>query len=175
MKKLLLPLFAATVLVLPASAFAWDGGHSHHQRGFARLTVHTNIHAGAIAGLDKLSGTGTTFGNTSASVSGTTFTASLSTTWSSAQTKSFNGGSVSCAPATASITLSGTTTSYTGKTCSWTRIGTTKYAFFGKASDGAHAFLMEDGTAVTGAVFSGNRGLHLGVFAAAHMGTCDHH
>jgi len=170
MRKLLIPLVASASLALPASALAWGGHHRHHG-DLARLRVHADIHAG----IDELSGTGTTFGNTSASVSGSTFTATLSSTWSSAPTRAFDGGSVGCAPATASITQSGTTTSYTGRTCSWTRNGTTKYAFVGKASDGTHAFLMEDGTAVTGAVFSGNRGLHLGVCAAAHMGNCDHH
>ena len=176
MRKLLIPLVATAALALPANALAWGGHHRHHP--LVRLAVHADIHAGATAGLEKLSGTGTSFGNSSASVSGSTFTASLSTTWSSAQSKSFNGGSVSCAPATASVTLSSGTSStntYTGKTCSWTRNGATTYAFFGKACDGTRAFLKEDGTAVTGAVFSADRGLHLGVFAAAHMGNCDHH
>jgi len=114
------------------------------------------------------------------------FSATLSTTWSSAQSKSFtdNDGddddgtvTVSCAPSTASITLSNgtsSTASYTGKTCSWTRNGTTKYAFFGAASNGTRAFLKEEGSTVSGAVFSGDEGLHMGVFAAGHMGSCDH-
>ena len=63
---------------------------------------------------------------------------------------------VSCGPSTASITLSGqSAVSYAGKTCSWTRDGTTKYAFFGRSSTGTRAFLKERATTVLGAVFSG--------------------
>lgn len=155
MKKLLLPLVAAAVLALPASALAWGGGHDHHG----------DFHRFGFAGATKLNGTGTSFGSTSAIASGTGFTASLSTTWSSAKSKTLtdNDGdkddgtiTVSCAPSTATITLSGkSAVSYTGRTCSWTRNGTTKYAFMGRASGGPAAFLKEDGSTVTGAVFGG--------------------
>lgn len=37
------------------------------------------------------------------------------------------------------------------------------------------AFLKEDGTTVTGALFTGDSGMHMGVFAAFHTGACDHH
>ncbi|HKT07538.1 MAG TPA: hypothetical protein VJR24_06565 [Gemmatimonadaceae bacterium] len=164
MKKLLLPLVAAAALAVPASAFAWGGGHDHHG----------GVRFGGFNALTKLSGTGTSFGASSATASGAGFTASLSTTWSSATSKTFsdNDGdrddgtmTVSCAPSTATITLSGkAAVSYTGRTCSWTRNGTTKFAFMGRASDGPAAFLKEDGTTVTGAVFGG-----------LHFGFRDHH
>jgi hypothetical protein len=187
MKKLLIPLVAAAALALPASAPAW-GGHHRHSGAFVRLAVRTDIHAGAIAGLEKLSGTGGSFGSSPATASGSIvkssdhpnghFSLSLSTTWSSAQTKSFTGGSISCAPSTATTTLMNGTTStntYTGKTCSWTHDGTTKYAFFGKASDGTRAFLREYGTTVKGVVFKVDRGLNPGVFAGAHLGIGHQH
>ena len=186
MRKLIVPLVAAAALALPASALAWGGHHRHG--AFARFAAKTDVRARAIVGLEKLSGTGTSLASTSATATGSLvnstthpnghFSASLSATWSSAQTKSFNGNSISCAPATASITLSNGTSStntYTGKTCSWTKNGATEYGFYGKASDGTHAFLTEDGTTVNGAVLSANRGLHLGVFAGVRMGNCDHH
>ena len=196
MRKLILPLAAAAALALPASALAWGGGdhHRHHGEFGARFSL--DVHAGDNAGLEKLSGTGTSFASNSATATGSLvqsadhpnghFSATLSTTWSSAQSKSFqdNDGdsddgtvTVSCAPSTASITLSNgtsSTASHTGKTCSWTRNGTTKYAFFGAASNGTRAFLKEEGSTVSGAVFSGDEGLHMGVFAAGHMGSCDH-
>jgi hypothetical protein len=198
MRKLILPLAAAAALALPTSALAWGGGdhHSRHHSGdFARFSL--DVHTGTIAGFEKLSGTGTSFGSTSATATGSLvkstdhpnghFSATLSTTWSSAQSKTFtdNDGdnddgtiTVSCAPATASVTLSNGTTStasYTGKTCSTTRNGSTKYAFFGTGSNGTRAFLKEDGSTVSGAVFAGDDGLHMGVFAAGHMGSCNHH
>ncbi|MDE3025954.1 MAG: hypothetical protein KGI93_10335 [Acidobacteriota bacterium] len=175
MKKLLLPLVAAAALALPASAFAWGGGHDEH---------HGDFHIG-LAGVTKLSGTGTTFGGTSATASGTGFTASLSTTWSSATSKTFSDDdgdstdgstTVSCAPSTASIALGGqAAVGYSGRTCSWTRNGTTTYAFMGRASNGPAAFLKEDGTTVAGAVYAGSIGLHMGVFAALRSGNCDGH
>lgn len=164
MKKLLLPLVAAAALAAPASAFAWGGGHDRHG----------GIRFGGFSALTKLSGTGTSFGSTSATASGTGFTAALSTTWSSAQTKTFADNSIKCAPATASITTNGTTTSYTGKTCSWTRNGTTKYGFMGAASNGTRAVLGEDGTTVKGAVFKAHKPMKMGAFAASHSGNCDH-
>jgi hypothetical protein len=198
MKRLLIPLAAAVALALPASALAWGGGdhHSRHHSGdFSRFSL--DVHTGSPAGFEKLSGTGTSFGSTSATATGSLvksadhpnghFSATLATTWSSAQSKTFtdNDGdnddgtiTVSCAPATASVTLSNgtsSTASYTGKTCSTTRNGSTKYAFFGAASNGTRAFLKEDGSTVSGAVFAGDEGLHMGVFAAGHMGSCNHH
>ena len=196
MRKLLLPLAAAAALALPASAPAWGGDHHRHHGDFsARFSL--DVHVGAIAGLEKLSGTGTSFASTSATASGSLvqssdhpnghFSATLSTTWSAAQSKTFTDDdgdaddgtiTVSCAPSTASITLSNgtsSTASYTGKTCSWTRNGTTKYAFFGAASNGTRAFLKEEGSTVFGAVFSADADMHLGLFAAGRMGSCDHH
>jgi hypothetical protein len=197
MRKLILPLAAAAALALPASALAWGGGdhHSrHHSDANARFSL--DVHTASPAGLEKLSGTGTSFASTSATATGSLvkstdhpnghFSATLATTWSSAQSKTFtdNDGdnddgtvTVSCAPATASVTLSNgtsSTASYTGKTCSTTRNGSTKYAFFGAASNGTRAFLSEQGSTVSGAVFAGHVALHMGVFAAGHMGSCDH-
>lgn len=164
MKKLLLPLVAVAALALPASALAWGGGHDNNG------DFHSEL-----AGVAKLSGTGMSFGANSATASGTGFTASLSTTWSSATAKTFSDKTLSCAPSTASITVNGKADSYTGRTCSWTHDGTTKYGFIGKASDGHRAFLGEDGTTVKGAVFAGAVSMHMDAFAGAHSGTCDHH
>ena len=207
MRKILIPLVAAAALAAPTSALAHGGGH----HGFGD-------HHGAFAGIEKLSGTGTSFASTSATATGSLvqsvdhpngqFSATLSTTWSSAQTKTFGGNSnndndgdddnnhgrdgmsISCAPATASVTLSNGTSStatYTGKTCSWTKNGTTVYGFAGSASDGTRAFLKEDGTTVTGAVFAGHTmapmGMKMGGVLGADVsfslgskhGTCNHH
>ncbi len=165
MKKPLLPVVAAAALAPPASAFAWGGGHD----------THGNFRAGFMGGM-KLTGTGTSFGATSASVTGSSFHGTLATTWSSATTKTFMGTKLSCAPATASITVGTTTTSYTGKTCSWTRNGTTKYAFFGKASNRTAAVLGEDGTTVRGAVFQGRvPAFSKAAFIGMKSGHCDHH
>src|SRR5262249_36973991 len=144
---------------------------------------------------ERLSGTGTSFGSTSATATGSItqsrdhpnghFSASLSTTWSSATQKTFMDVTVSCAPSTASITLSNGTSStanFTGKACSWTRSGTTKYAFFGRTSDGTtRAFLREDGTTIKGFVFMGMHtvvpmSLDTGVQMGLGCGfSCDHH
>jgi hypothetical protein len=164
MKKLLLPLVAVAALAVPTSAFAWGGGH-----GFKAHTMNM--------GGTKLDGTGTSFSSTSATVTGTNFTGTLATTWSSATAKTLGSTTLSCAPATASITVASTATSYTGKTCSTTRNGTTKYFFAGKASNGSYAVLGEDGTTVKGAVFQGRTaGFKMGAFttAAMHGGTCTH-
>jgi hypothetical protein len=133
----------------------------------------------------KLSGTGTDFNGTNPSATGSIvagnhngghFTLGLNTVWSSAQTKTWtdNDGdrddgtyTVSCAPSTATLTLSnGSTSTYTlaGKTCSVTKDGVTKYGFGGASSDGTKAFFKEDGSTVTGVVFSGlavNNGLFI--------------
>jgi hypothetical protein len=170
MKKLLIPLVAAGALALPASALAWGGGHVQHGV-FKKASFKAHVRGGMTG--TKLDGTGTSFGSTSASVTGTNFSGTLATTWSSATSKTFGSTTMSCAPATASITLSGTATSYTGKTCSTTRNGTTKYFFAGKATDGTYAVLGEDGTTVKGAVFTGRKpGLHMGTSMSGHRGNC---
>jgi hypothetical protein len=155
MKRLLIAIIAAGALAVPATASAWFG---HHGQGDRML-------------LAAVSGTGTSFASGSATASGSvargmtfangTFSLTLSTTWSSAKTfsrtrdnKSF---SVSCAPATATFTLTaGSTTktlSLTGRTCSLTLNGTTRYGFMGRDSTNhAGAFLRENGTTVRGLV-----------------------
>lgn len=181
MKKLLIPLVAVAALALPASALAWGSHHTRahhygrHENGkFVRFD--RNVKAGGTSNVVKLSGTGTSFGVDSASITGSTFTGTLATTWSSATTKTVGGNSVSCAPATASITLgSAAAVSYTGKTCSWTANGATKYVFYGSASDGGRALLSENGVTVIGSVITGDNGLHMGVLMFAHMTGCDHH
>ena len=182
MKTLLIPLVVAATLALPAGALAW-GGHEHHAGfasfGFRFRAAEDNGGGGMFA---KLSGTGASFGGTTATGTGSIvagndhpnghFSVSLSTTWSSATSKTFtdNDGdsddgtlTVSCAPATASITLtdgSTTTSSLTGKTCSWALNGTTTYGFFGVDSMGTvHAFLKEDSSNnVTGGVITRTQG-----------------
>jgi hypothetical protein len=104
----------------------------------------------------------------------------------SAQSKTFtdnDGGNdegtitVSCAPSTATLTLTNGTTStatLAGKTCSTSRNGTTKYRFIGASTTGVHTFLREDGTTVKGLVASGltrDGSFHLGF--SLHLG--DHH
>jgi hypothetical protein len=212
MRKLLIALVAAAAFAAPASAIAC---RSHH--GSARLTSFTHRQGGGDHDngvlFAKVTGTGTSFGGGTATASGSsvgnnnqtgTWSASLSTTWSSATPKTWthddgdNDGddgtfTVSCAPATASLTLtngSTTTSSLTGKTCSWTANGTTTYAFIG--TDSTHsvrAFLKEDSSGnVTGAVVTrtndgdndngrqGNGGgLHLGLFMSAHFKLAKHH
>lgn len=121
----------------------------------------------------QLSGTGTSFGANTATATGNIvggndhqnghFSVSLNTDWAAAQSKTFteeDGDTVtiSCAPATASSTLtngSTTNTDFTGKTCSKTDEGTTKYGFFGSSTTDVRLFLKEDGTTVMGAQFSG--------------------
>jgi hypothetical protein len=185
---------AAAALAIPAGALA-HGGHHHHHHGM----------------LAKLSGTGTSFGGATATAAGSvagagalstgTFNASLSTNWSAATTKTFEHGTLSCAPATATLSVVGGTatntlsSSLTGKTCAWTKTGgATVRAFFGKGTVTAagtlavlngktgRAFLFQkaDGT-VKGGVFAGRHSDHrLSVFSvrehdAAHaMGDCDH-
>ena len=154
---------------------ACDGSHHHSGTLGAFFTMRSgdNDHSGLFA---KLSGTGTSFGAATATASGSIvggndhpnghFSISLSTNWSSATTKTFtdNDGdaddgtiTISCAPATATSTLSNGSTStanLTGKTCSKTRNGVTKYGFFGRSGTGVHLFLKEDGTTVRGFEFS---------------------
>ena len=182
MKKLLLPLVAAAALAAPTSALAW-GTHHHHHHGirfafFARSGDNDGDHDGN-ALFAKLSGTGSSFGANSATATGSIvagndhlnghFSVSLTTDWSTATTKTWtdNDGdaddgtvTISCASATASVTLTNGSTSsssLTGKECSKTRNGTTKYGFFGRSSDGkTRAFLKEEGSTVKGAVITGD-------------------
>jgi hypothetical protein len=202
MRTLLTICAAAVALAIPAGALAHDGhGHHHH---FGWWHHHS-------AQLTKLSGTGTSFAGSTATASGTvagvdafstgTFNASLSTNWSASSTKTSDHGVLSCAPATATLSLVGATTtntlssSLTGKTCAWTKTdGTTVRAFFGHGTvtgagtlaslNGAigKAFLFQkaDNT-VTGAVFAGvEAGPQSTLFAvrehdASHKtGNCDH-
>lgn len=191
MKKLLFPLLAAAALVVPAGAVAHDGPHHHSV-------------------LAKVSGTGSTFGAATASASGSivrsdelgtgTFSASLGTDWAKATSHTGDRGTVSCAPSTATLALTGATTSntvtasLTGKACTWTpKTGNAVSAFFGRGTatgagalatltgKTAKAFLVRkaDGT-VKGAVFAGSRGVRsllfsLGERQARHdAGDCGH-
>lgn len=148
MKKILITIIATAALAAPTAALAHDGWHHsrHHGHG---------LYA-------KLTGTGTSFSGTTASASGTiakgtllgsgTFSASLTTTWSSATTKTFDKGTLACAPASATLNVAGTTgnsvsSSLTGKTCSFTKTdGTVIRAFFGKGTaDGAGTLAALDG------------------------------
>ena len=183
MKKLLLPLVAVAALAVPGSAFAWghDGGNDpdHHGAKHGLFRLHEGKGGGTFV---QLSGTGTSFGAASASITGTTFTATLASTWTSATTKTFGSATASCAAGTASVTITSPATpavTYTGKTCSFTANGTTTYAFSGAASDGSRLFLKESGTAVTGGIVKGaGKGLHRGLFMrstkGSMMGGCDH-
>jgi hypothetical protein len=157
MKKTLICLIVGAALVLPTSAFAHDGwkhGHHHGNHFFAMSHHHNTLFA-------KLSGTGTSFSGSTATASGTiskgsllstgTFNASLTTNWSAATSKTFDKGTLSCAPSTASVSVaSGTDTvssSLTGKTCSFTKTdGTVIRAFFGHGTaDGAGTLASLDG------------------------------
>jgi len=191
MRKLLFPLLAAAALVVPAGALAHDGWHHHSV-------------------LARVSGTGSTFGAATASASGSiarsdklgtgTFSVSLSTDWTKAMSHAGDRGTVSCAPSTATLTLTGATTtnivtsSLTGRACTWTpKTGNAVSAFFGRGTatgagalatltgKTAKAFLVRkaDGT-VKGAVFAGSRGersllFSLGERQARHdTGDCGH-
>ena len=115
-------------------------------------------------GLAVLSGTGSSFGDATATSSGSivrgklkggSYDASLTTDWSAAKTRTFNDVTVSCAPATGTLKLTnGTTTksaSLMGKTCSWTKSGTTKYGFAGRdKTTHVAALLVEKDTTVRG-------------------------
>lgn len=191
MRTLMTICVAAAALAIPAGALAHDG---HHHGSLA-----------------KLSGTGTTFGGATATATGTvvgadalstgTFSAGLSTNWSAATTKTSEHGTLSCAPATATLSVVGAvatntlSSSLTGKTCAWTKSdGSTVSAFFGNgtvtaagtlaALNGktAKAFLFQkaDGT-VKGGVFAGRHDdRRLSLFslrehnAALSTGDCDH-
>jgi hypothetical protein len=142
MKKLLIPLLAA--LAIPAAASAHD--------------VHHALYA-------RLSGTGTI-----ASANGTmtsmrlhtgTFHSTVTTT-GAATTRTGDRGTLTCASATAALTLVGTTTvtaTLTGRMCTWTRTGSTTAAgsmFWGRnAMTATKAFLVARAGAVHGVVFAG--------------------
>jgi hypothetical protein len=148
MKRILILVLAASALAVPATASAWFGRTSH-------------------ALIGAVSGTGTSFASATATASGNVvkgsqfanghFSLSLSTTWTSAKSHTFPRITVSCAPATATLTLTaGSTTktlSLTGRTCSIAFDGTTRYGFMGRdpTTHGA-AFLRENGTTVRGLV-----------------------
>jgi hypothetical protein len=198
MKKLLLSLTAVAALAAPTGAMA-HGGHHHHW----------GWHHKAL--LAKVSGTGASLANSTAAVSGTiaksdklgtgTFAATVTTDWTKAVTRTGDKGTLSCAPASTTLSLTGSTTTntlsatLTGKTCKWTPAGgQTVAAFFGRGTaTGAGAladltgktaktFLWQkaDGS-VQGAVFAGRKDRSkLGFFArgereASHKtGDCDH-
>ena len=198
MKKFLLSLTAVAALAAPTGAMA-NGGHHHHW-GWRHAAV-----------LAKVSGTGASFANSSAAVSGTiaksdklgtgTFSATVTTDWTKAVTRTGMKGTLACAPASTTLTVTGATatdtlsTTLTGKTCKWTPTGgQTVAAFFGRGtSTGAGALAGLTGTtakaflwqkadgSVQGAVFAGPKDrAKLGFFArgereASHKtGNCYH-
>ena len=130
----------------------------------APASAHFRHHHRALA---VLSGTGSSFGDASATSSGSvvagklkggSYDASLATDWSAAKTRTFGDVTVSCAPSTGTLKLTnGTTTknaSLKGKTCSWTKSGETKYGFAGRdQSTQIAAVLGEKGTTVRGLAF----------------------
>ena len=130
MKRLLVPLVAAAALAVPAAASAHFGFG-----GFARL-----------------SGTGGSFAAATATASGTatsnalgtgTFSLSLSTNLSATTTHTGEHGSISCAPSTGTLTLTGATAANhasvaitTGRECTFTKTGGTVVGsvFFGRGT-----------------------------------------
>lgn len=132
-KTVLLPLLAAAALAAPGSALAWWG--------------HGGRHALLVA---RLSGTGTSLGDATASTTGTilagtpvdtgTYGASFSTAWSGATSKTFdNGAKATCAPSNATVVLHANgsptdtvTGSLSGKACTFTKAdGTVVRAYVG--------------------------------------------
>ncbi len=173
MTKLVVPFIAAAALATPAAALAGPrAGHQPSQdKAFAMRLLRMERHHHFVL----LKGTGTSFASTSASVSGSlmrpntqiSFGATLGTTWASAtttthQVKTKDGATVvvtvSCAPAQVSLTLTRASTggsmssTFTGRTCSVDRNGTTVYHFRGANRAGIHLYLRENGTAVKGAL-----------------------
>jgi hypothetical protein len=170
MKKLLIT--ALTALAIPAAAAAHDGRHHH-------------------ALLATLSGTSGTLASssgtlTSAKLGSGTYTATVAPA-GAATTRTGDHGTLSCAPATATLTLHGastTTVTLAGKTCTWTPAGTTTAAgsmFWGRTADRTiKGFLVQKtGSAVKGAVFAGFDQRLFTAFvarqhdAAHHTGDCD--
>jgi hypothetical protein len=177
MRKLLITLVMTTALAVPTAASAHGGRHHHHGWHHAALYA-------------KLSGTGTlasAHGTIASTKLGTgTFTSAVTTT-GAAVSKTFDRGTLSCAPATAAVSLVGSSTvtaSLTGKSCTWTRAGSTTSTsmFWGKNADRSmKGFLVQksDGT-VKGALFAGVNHELLRQFsvrledASHHTGDCDH-
>jgi hypothetical protein len=207
MKKLILVLLATGALVTAsaasASAFHHHGGH-HGAPQFktdAYAGHHSHSHH---AVFERLRGTGTDFSADSATASGTvagrlldggSFAATISTDWSSA-TANKHGGS--CAPATGTLSLTGSSSSDTldtssaGVTCT---VGSNPWniaaVYFAKAtvtgatgalanvSGEGRVLLVEktDGT-VRGFSFSGFKGSteqQLGSFARSDAQHCGGH
>jgi hypothetical protein len=205
MRTLMTICATAIALAIPAGALAHDGHGQHHHFGWS------HHHSAQLA---KLTGTGTSFAGGTATASGTvagadalstgTFSATLSTNWSASTTKTSDRGSLSCAPATATLSVVGAaitntvSSSLTGKTCAFTKTDNTVVRmFFGKGTVTAagtlaalngstgKAFLFQkaDGT-VGGAAFAGMQSKSdnssLSLFSvrqhtAAHKtGDCDH-
>src|SRR5260221_2512844 len=135
MRKLRIILAAVAMLALPAAASAHSSWWHHDHALFA-----------------KLSGTGTSFGGSSATASGQivaghvlssgTFSASLTTDWTQSTTKTGEHGTLVCAPASLSLTLTDSASSantesskITGKLCTFTKTdGTVFRGFFGAGS-----------------------------------------
>jgi hypothetical protein len=143
MRKALIATLVA--LAVPAAASAHDGWHHHH---------HHALFA-------KLSGTGT-LGSATGTMRSTklgtgTFTSAVTTT-GAAMTHTGDRGTLSCAPATDALTLTGSSTvslTLAGRSCTWTPTGSTASTsmFFGRGSD-AKAFLVaKSDDTVHGAVF----------------------
>jgi hypothetical protein len=150
MKKLILALLAIAALVTAsaASASAYHQHHGGHNGAPHFKTVAYAGHAHSRHGVfERLRGTGTDFSADSATASGTiagrlldggSFAATISTDWSNA-TANKHGGS--CAPATSTLSLTGSSssdtldTSGTGVTCT---VGSNPWnvaaVYFGKAS-----------------------------------------
>ena len=158
MRKLILLMCAAAALAAPAAASA-HRGKRHAGHGVRLAAVEHGVKVGPWKHgslFAKLTGTGTSFGGATATASGTfagrpvakgSFTASLSTDWSKATTKTdsdgdSDSGSVSCAPSTATLTLTDSsasantvTESVTGKTCALpTNDGKFADVFFGSST-----------------------------------------
>ncbi|HEX7524670.1 MAG TPA: hypothetical protein VF327_00110 [Gaiellaceae bacterium] len=214
MKTLMTICAAAIALAIPAGALAHDGHGNNGQQANKFQHVNMGHHFGWShnhSALAALTGTGTSFGSTTATATGTvkgadalatgTFTATVNTNWAASTTKTFDKGALSCAPATATLALTGATatdtlsSSLTGQTCAWTKTdGTIVRTFFGRGtSTGAgtlapltgntgKAFLFQkaDGT-ISGAAFAGMHDVQgLQTFgarehiAAQKTGNCDH-
>lgn len=203
MRTLMTICATAVALAIPAGALAHDGHGQHHHFGWS------HHHSAQLA---KLTGTtSTSFGGGIATASGTvagadalstgTFSANLNTNWAASTTKTSDHGSLSCAPATATLSIVGATTTntvssaLTGKTCAFTKTDNTVVRmFFGHGTVTAagalaplngttgKAFLFQkaDGT-VTGSAFAGMRSSEKFSFFAHHQrdaahktGDCDH-
>lgn len=182
MRKLLIPLVMTAALAVPAAASAHHGRHHHfgfhhHHALFAKLSG-TGTLASAQGSIESMKlGTGT-------------FTSAVTPT-GAAVSKTFDRGTLSCAPATATISLVGSSTvtaNLTGKSCTWTPSGSTASSamFWGRDPDMngtiAKGFLFQksDGT-VKGAVFAGFDNDLFRQFsvrmddASHHTGDCDRH